>query len=105
MMKIMKHSGPDDEGTFIENNVGFGFVRLYIIDLSVDHQPMFSLDGRYIIVYNKDDLKTFSAVYKKGQIGDETEFVNEYKPLLKNMFFTTPDTDSLREDLEKFVFA
>src|SRR5690606_12824728 len=34
--------------------------------------------------YNKQDLETFSAVYKKGQVGDEKEYINEYKPLLKN---------------------
>jgi asparagine synthase (glutamine-hydrolysing) len=53
MMQIMKHRGPDDDGAFLENNVGFGFVRLSIIDLSESgHQPMFSTDGRYVIVYN-----------------------------------------------------
>lgn len=53
MMRKMKHRGPDDEGIFIENNVGLGFVRLSIIDLSpAGHQPMVSWDGRYIIVFN-----------------------------------------------------
>ena len=53
MMKIMKHRGPDDEGVFLENHVGFGFVRLSIIDLTAaGHQPMFSNDERYVIVYN-----------------------------------------------------
>jgi asparagine synthase (glutamine-hydrolysing) len=53
MMRIMKHRGPDDEGVFIENNLGFGFVRLSIIDLSAAaHQPMYSNDERYVIVYN-----------------------------------------------------
>jgi asparagine synthase (glutamine-hydrolysing) len=53
MMQIMKHRGPDDEGVFIYNNVGFGFVRLSIIDLSpAGHQPMISTDGRYVIVFN-----------------------------------------------------
>lgn len=55
--------------------------------------------------FNKQDLKTFSAVYNKGQTGDETEFINEYKPLLKNMFFTTPNADSLYLDLQQFVEA
>ena len=42
MMKKMKHRGPDDEGIFIEENIGLGFVRLSIIDLSpLGHQPMF----------------------------------------------------------------
>lgn len=53
MMQIMKHRGPDDEGTYIKDNIGLGFVRLSIIDLTIaGHQPMFSNDGRYVIVFN-----------------------------------------------------
>jgi len=53
MMHIMKHRGPDDEGVFTEANIGFGFVRLSIIDLSpAGHQPIFSHDSRYIMVFN-----------------------------------------------------
>lgn len=55
--------------------------------------------------FDKKDLNTFSAVYKKGQTGDETEFIQEYKISLKNMFFTTPDAYSLKEDLSQFVKA
>jgi asparagine synthase (glutamine-hydrolysing) len=53
MMEIQKHRGPDDEGVFLEDKVGLGFVRLSILDLSTaGHQPMFSRDGRYVIVFN-----------------------------------------------------
>jgi asparagine synthase (glutamine-hydrolysing) len=53
MMKSMKHRGPDDEGVFIKDNIGLGFVRLSIIDLSyAGHQPMISKDGRYVIIFN-----------------------------------------------------
>ncbi len=53
MMAVMKHRGPDDEGIFLENNIGLGFVRLSIIDLSpAGHQPMISEDERYVIVFN-----------------------------------------------------
>jgi asparagine synthase (glutamine-hydrolysing) len=53
MMRTMKHRGPDDEGTFHEGRVHLGFVRLSIIDLtSAGHQPMASVDGRYVIVLN-----------------------------------------------------
>jgi asparagine synthase (glutamine-hydrolysing) len=55
--------------------------------------------------YEKKDLSTFSAVYKKGQYGDETEFINEYKPFLKNMFFTSPTAETLQADLSNFVIA
>ena len=53
MMHEMKHRGPDDEGTYIDDNIGFGFVRLSIIDLSVKgHQPMIDASGQYIIILN-----------------------------------------------------
>ena len=53
MMARMKHRGPDDEGVFISQNIGLGFVRLSIIDLSsAGHQPMKDHDGRYTIIYN-----------------------------------------------------
>jgi asparagine synthase (glutamine-hydrolysing) len=53
MMRIMKHRGPDDEGVFMDNSVGLGFVRLSIIDLSpAGHQPMFSKDERYVLIFN-----------------------------------------------------
>lgn len=69
MMHIMKHRGPDDEGVYIKENIGFGFVRLSILDLSMaGHQPMVSNDGRYVIVLNgeifnyielRDELRSY----------------------------------------------
>jgi len=55
--------------------------------------------------YEKKDLNTFSAVYEKGQFGDETEYINEYKPFLRNMFFTFPTAETLQADLSNFVKA
>jgi len=53
MMEAIKHRGPDDEGVFIEDSVGFGFVRLSIIDISIKgHQPFFDSTGRYVMIYN-----------------------------------------------------
>ncbi|MCB9447773.1 MAG: asparagine synthase (glutamine-hydrolyzing) [Flavobacteriales bacterium] len=53
MMNRIKHRGPDDEGMFLRDHVGIGHVRLSIIDLSsAGHQPMFSNDDRYAIVFN-----------------------------------------------------
>ncbi|MFZ4536201.1 asparagine synthase (glutamine-hydrolyzing) [Propionivibrio sp.] len=60
----LSHRGPDDHGILEEEAVGLGFVRLSIIDLSpAGHQPMFSPDGRYVIVFNGEiynfpDLRT-----------------------------------------------
>jgi len=46
------HRGPDDEGFFVEANVGLGMRRLSIIDLRTGHQPIASEDGSLWTVYN-----------------------------------------------------
>lgn len=55
MNALLKHRGPDDEGVFIDGNVGLAHVRLSILDLSSrGHQPMMyeSPHGRSVITYN-----------------------------------------------------
>lgn len=53
MTKSIAHRGPDGEGFFVEGNVGLGHRRLSIIDLSpAGHQPMETMDGRYVLTYN-----------------------------------------------------
>jgi len=53
MMSEIKHRGPDDDGIFIKDNTGLGFVRLSILDLSeAGHQPMLDSTGRYSMIFN-----------------------------------------------------
>lgn len=53
MTDIIQHRGPDGEGFWVENNLGFGHRRLAIIDLTPSgHQPMICTDKRYVITYN-----------------------------------------------------
>jgi len=53
MCDIMAHRGPDDEGQYIDGNLGLGHRRLSIIDLSAaGHQPMSNVSGTVIITYN-----------------------------------------------------
>jgi len=55
MANTLFHRGPDDGGAWVdaEVGVGLGFRRLAILDLSpTGHQPMFSSNGRYVIVFN-----------------------------------------------------
>jgi len=81
MMSKIKHRGPDDEGTFIDNNIGLGFVRLSILDLSqAGHQPMFSQDGRYVIVcngevYNYVELRHELRSKYQFKTGTDTEVI------------------------------
>lgn len=63
MTQTLGHRGPDDQGIFVNGNIGLGHVRLSIIDLSSgDHQPMsdnekkiwITFDGK---IYNFLDIK------------------------------------------------
>lgn len=50
MADTIHHRGPDDEGSFVDNDIGFFHKRLSIIDLSTGHQPM--TDGDLTIAFN-----------------------------------------------------
>ena len=52
MTDVISHRGPDDEGFYINQNVGLGFRRLSIIDLKTGHQPLSNEDETIWIVFN-----------------------------------------------------
>src|SRR5438874_281262 len=52
MRAVAVHRGPDDHGVYHHRNVGLGFNRLSIIDISGGHQPMANDDGSVWIVFN-----------------------------------------------------
>ncbi|MBI2962878.1 MAG: asparagine synthase (glutamine-hydrolyzing) [Deltaproteobacteria bacterium] len=55
MTDTLVHRGPDDSGVWVDAEAGIalGHRRLAIVDLSPSgHQPMFSADGRFGIVFN-----------------------------------------------------
>lgn len=69
MASCLTHRGPDDDGYYLENNIGFGFRRLSIIDLNGGRQPMFNEDGSVILIcngeiYNYKELR--DNLRKKG---------------------------------------
>ncbi|HEX2268619.1 MAG TPA: hypothetical protein VHH35_03755, partial [Pyrinomonadaceae bacterium] len=49
---MVRHRGPDDEGLFIDRNVGLGHRRLSIVDVAAGHQPMTNEDSSLHIIYN-----------------------------------------------------
>lgn len=51
-LDAIAHRGPDAAGEWREGDVFVGHRRLSIIDLQTGDQPMQSVDGRYIIVFN-----------------------------------------------------
>jgi asparagine synthase (glutamine-hydrolysing) len=79
MTDRMEHRGPNDEGFFVQGNVGLGMRRLSIIDLGGGHQPIFTPDKRKVIVFN----------------GEVYNFI-DHRPTLEqkgHKFYTKTDTE------------
>ena len=86
----LSHRGPDDAGLFYDSDdqVAFGHRRLSIIDLSkAGHQPMFSSDGRYVIIFN-------------GEIYNYLELKKELETSYR--FTTKTDTEVILSAYEKW---
>ena len=55
---LMRHRGPDASGYWLRETadgnfqIGFGHRRLSIIDIAGGAQPMWSKDGRYVLIFN-----------------------------------------------------
>lgn len=83
----IKHRGPDSEGVYFKDHVGFGFRRLSIIDLSNDaDQPMVNDSLGLAIVFNGEiynylEIKT--TLKDKGYVfhteSDTEVILNAYK--------------------------
>ncbi len=53
MMEPIRYRGPDDEGVWTQGPIGFGHLRLSILDLSPKgHQPFLTQDGQGVLTYN-----------------------------------------------------
>ena len=48
----LTHRGPDDDGSFLDQNIGLAVRRLSIIDLHTGHQPIANEDETVWIAYN-----------------------------------------------------
>jgi asparagine synthase (glutamine-hydrolysing) len=84
MAEAMRHRGPDDEGVFLDREVGLVFRRLSIIDLAGGHQPMTSHCGRFTIAFN-------------GEIYNYRELRRELQERHGSRFLTNSDTETILE--------
>jgi asparagine synthase (glutamine-hydrolysing) len=88
MSDSIYHRGPDDEGHYIHQNVGLGFRRLSIIDLSTGHQPVSNQNDTIYIVFN-------------GEIYNYLE--QRHNLILKGYVFkTTTDTEVILHLYEEY---
>jgi asparagine synthase (glutamine-hydrolysing) len=100
MGDTLAHRGPDDEGFFVSDHVGFVHKRLSIIDLITGQQPMSSKDGMVTIVFNGEIynyLELRLDLINKGHYfvtSSDTEVLlhlyeeygTEFLPMLNGMF-------------------
>src|SRR5438105_12007863 len=71
MNQKVVHRGPDDDGFFVEENVGLAMRRLSIIDVRTGRQPISNEDGSIWIVYNGE-------IYNHQQLRAELESKGHY---------------------------
>lgn len=86
MTKSIVHRGPDDDGYYIFGQLGFGFRRLSIIDLSGGHQPMSDQDESVWVIFNGEiynfrelrrELEGFGHVFRTNS--DTEVIIHGYK--------------------------
>lgn len=88
MSDEMLHRGPDDEGFYVQENVGLAFRRLSIIDLNTGNQP----------IHNED--KTVWTVFN----GEIYNFIELREGLIKlgHFFYTKSDTEVIVHLYEEY---
>lgn len=100
MCNAIAHRGPDGEGVWTAPGVGLGHRRLSIIDLAGSPQPMASIEGDVMIVFNgeiynfkelRKDLEALGAHFRTG--GDTEVIIQAWRhwgtdclPRLHGMF-------------------
>lgn len=81
ILSFVAHRGPDSIGFYKDSHVFLGHTRLSIQDISENgNQPMFSDDGRYVIIFNGE-------IYNHLELREH--FKNEYH------FKSTGDTETV----------
>ena len=91
MNRQIVHRGPDDDGFFVEENVGLAMRRLSIIDIQTGHQPISNEHGNIWIVFNgeiynhqdlRKDLQSRGHRYRTKS--DTETIVHLYEELGRN---------------------
>ena len=86
MRDSLLHRGPDDQGLFIDKNIGFGHRRLSILDVSsAGNQPFISDDQRYVMVYN-GEIYNFREFYPELKSKGHTIKTNSDTEVLLKLY-------------------
>ncbi len=77
MMEAIRHRGPDDDGKYVDGELGLGMRRLSIIDLAGGKQPIFNEDRSVVIVYNGETYNYVELAEGLQQRGHHLETVSD----------------------------
>ena len=88
MTDAIAHRGPDDDGFFVDRDLGFGFRRLSIIDVVGGRQPMFNEDRSVAVIFNGE-------IYNYPELRDTLRAKG-------HTFTTTSDTEVVVHGYEEF---
>ena len=88
MGSALQHRGPDGEGYFVQENVGFWHQRLAIIDLVSGQQPIHNEDKTIWIVYNGE-------IYNFLQLREQLQEAG-------HRFYTNTDTEVIVHAYEQY---
>ncbi|MDX1677983.1 asparagine synthase (glutamine-hydrolyzing), partial [Arsukibacterium sp.] len=80
MGNITAHRGPDDSGSYLNNNIALGMHRLSVIDLTSGQQPVSNDDGSLVLVcngeiYNYRELRTQLADHYPFKTQSDVEVI------------------------------
>ena len=104
MTRLLAHRGPDDEGIYISENLGFGHRRLSIIDLSSrGHQPMSNEDESVWITYNGEIYNHRSLRQQLQKDGHQYKSQTDTETILH--LYEEKGIDCLRYLDGEFAFA
>jgi asparagine synthase (glutamine-hydrolysing) len=88
MCDVIRHRGPDDEGSWVADGVALGMRRLSIIDLATGHQPIHNEDRTVWIVFNGE-------IYNFPELRRELEGAG-------HRFYTSTDTEAIVHAYEQW---
>ena len=82
MCATIEHRGPDDEGIYVENNVGLGTRRLSIIDIEGGKQPFYNEDKSLSLVANGEIYNYIELRSRLRSLGHEFKTGSDCETIL-----------------------
>ncbi len=89
MNQRIVHRGPDDDGFYVEENVGLAMRRLSIIDIRTGHQPIANEEENIWIVYN-------------GELYNHRELRKDLEEAHGHRYRTKSDTETIVHLYEEY---